>query len=443
MTYDVRWSYRYGEEGAEKTLPDKYIMSVKDDMSVKGEWMQDESARRPDPQAAGDVPDILEKNLFPSSGTAQMERCWLWLCSCPGLYRGAIAGLMSFFHSPKELYESETRELIRWKRLADDDTMKWVNSLIEYKDKVTAAEAEARIARKHMSFVSRYSEDFPQKLLNLPDCPYGLFYRGHLPDPDKPAIAVVGARRCSSYGQQMAGILGKALAEEGYQVISGMAAGVDGIAQAACIAGQGSSYAVLGCGVDVCYPPENARLFDELPAKGGVISEYAPGTPPIRPNFPQRNRLISGLSDCIIVVEAREKSGSLITADLALDQGKSVYAVPGRFNDLLSYGCNRLIEQGAGIVLSTDNLLQNLAVSLNLQRIPPRQDDLFRKSFDEMTADEQKVYTALNNDSTGVDEIASETGLTLLQCMRALISLQLKKLVVEVSKNRFALRLVS
>ncbi len=387
-----------------------------------------------------DTKNILKEEKPPRG---DMERYWLWLCSCPGLYRGSIAGLMGFFRSPRNLYEAEPRELIRWKRLADDDTTKWVNALIDYKDKVTVTDAEKRLALKRLAFVSRYSEDFPPKLLNLPDCPYGLFYRGHLPDPEKPAVAVVGARRCSSYGQQMAGILGKALADEGYQVISGMAAGIDGIAQAACVAGGGASFAVLGCGADVCYPPENVHLFESLPQDGGVISEFPPCTPPMRPHFPLRNRLISGLSDCVIVVEAREKSGSLITADLALDQGKEVYAVPGRFNDLLSYGCNRLIDQGAGIVLSTDSLLQNLAAVLNLQRIPPRRDESVRKVFDEMSEDEQKVYNALSNDARGVDEIAAQTGLTLLQSMRALISLQLKKLVVEVSRNRFALKLVS
>ncbi len=372
---------------------------------------------------------------------SEIERYWLWLCSCPGLYRNTIAGLMEFFRTPKQLYEAEPRELIRWRKLADDDTMKWVNSLIEYKENVNLLEAEKKAERRKLAFVSRYSSDFPEKLRNLPDCPYGLFYRGHLPDPTKPAIAVIGARRCSNYGQQMAAILGKALAEDGYQVISGMAAGIDGIAQSACASYQGSSYAVLGCGADVCYPPENHRLFDTLPERGGIISEYPPCTPPLRPHFPARNRLISGLSDGVIVVEARDQSGSLITADLALDQGKEVFAVPGRYNDLLSYGCNRLIEQGAGIVLSTDNLLKNLAVSLNLQRVAPRRDEEERKVCSDMSEDERKVYMALNSDARGIDEIASETGLTLLQAMRALINLQLRNLVMEVSKNRYALKM--
>ena len=366
-----------------------------------------------------------------------MERYWLWLCSCPGLYRPQIAGLIGFFHDPKQLYDAQTRELIRWKKLADDETTKWVNSLINYKDTVSAVEAEEKLAGRKLHFVSRQHPRFPQKLLNLPDGPYGLFFRGQLPDPEKPSVAVIGARRCSNYGQQMAVVLGKALAAEGYQVISGMAAGIDGVAQSACLSAGGLSYAVMGNGADVCYPQENEGLYDRLEQGGGILSEFPPMTPPLRPHFPLRNRLISGLSDAVIVVEARAQSGSLITADLALDQGKDVYAVPGRFNDLLSYGCNRLIEQGAGIVLSSESLLENLASSLNLKRIPPREEDVVRSITEHMEDDEKKVYSALNFDAKSLDEIASDAGLTLLQSMRAILNLQLKNLAAEVSKNQY------
>lgn len=366
-----------------------------------------------------------------------MERYWLWLCSCPGLYRPQIAGLIGFFHDPKQLYDAQTRELIRWKKLADDETTKWVNSLINYKETVSAVEAEEKLGSRKLRFISRQHPCFPQKLMNLPDGPYGLFFRGHLPDPEKPSVAVIGARRCSNYGQQMAMVLGKALAAEGYQVISGMAAGVDGVAQSACLSAGGQSYAVLGNGADVCYPQENEDLYDRLEQAGGILSEFPPMTPPLRHHFPLRNRLISGLSDAVIVVEARAQSGSLITADLALDQGKDVYAVPGRFNDLLSYGCNRLIEQGAGIVLSSESLLENLAASLNLKRIPPKEEDAVRIITQNMADDEKKVYSALNFDAKSLDEIASAAGLTLLQSMRAILNLQLKNLAAEVSKNQY------
>ena len=371
------------------------------------------------------------------------ERYWLWLCSCPGLYRTQIAGLIRYFGDPKSLYDAEPRELVRWKKLADDSTTRWVNALIDSKESTTAAEAEEVLRKKNLQFVSRQSAHFPQKLLHLPDCPYGLVYRGALPDPGKPSVAVVGARRCSAYGKQMARILGELLAREHYQVISGMAAGIDGIAQASCLSAGGISYAVLGCGADVCYPPENMDLYERLGEGGGILSEFPVRTPPLRPHFPLRNRLISGLSDAVIVVEARAQSGSLITADLALDQGKEVYAVPGRYNDLLSYGCNRLIEQGAGIVLSADNLLDSLAIALDLKRISPREDGPDAGIPNDLNENERKIYTALTLDARPLDEIAEESGLTLLQAMRALLGLQLRDLAIEVSKNRYSAKIAS
>ena len=372
-----------------------------------------------------------------------MERYWLWLCSCPGLYLNGLAGLIGYFQDPKTLYEADARELIRWKKLEDRETTRWVHALMNYKESCTLAEAEARLANRKLHFVSRYSRRFPGKLIHLPDCPYGLFYRGSLPDPSRPAVAVVGARLCSNYGRQMAMVLGKALAEDGYQVISGMAAGIDSTAQSSCLTANGSSFAVLGCGADVCYPEDSRALFDRLGKTGGILSEYPPMTPPLRAHFPMRNRLISGLSDAVIVVEARDKSGSLITADLALDQGKEVYAVPGRYNDLLSYGRNRLIEQGAGIVLSKNSLLDNLAAAMDLKKVRPLGEEDERRIPPDLGEEERKVYAALDSDARSVDEIAQASGLTLLQSMRALMNLQLNNLAVEVSRNQFAVSIAS
>ena len=220
-----------------------------------------------------------------------------------------------------------------------------------------------------------------------------------------------------------------------------MAVGIDGAAQSACLQNGGSSYAVLGCGADICYPPEHIRLFRSLPEHGGVLSEFAPGTPPLRNNFPIRNRLISGLSDAVVVVEAREKSGSLITADLALEQGKDVYAVPGRCSDQLSRGCNRLIEQGAGIILSPDNLLDNLAVSIGLKRVRPDGRDGRRAAAESLPAlsdEEQAVFNVLSSDAAGAEEIAAKASLPLVRTLQILVQLQLKNCAAEISRNRYA-----
>lgn len=204
-------------------------------------------------------------------------------------------------------------------------------------------------------------KDYPETLRQIPDAPKKLYIRGNLPAANRPVVAVIGARECSIYGKEMAQWFGRELAGAGVQIVSGMARGVDGIAQTAALMAGGASYGVLGCGTDICYPKENQKLYEQLPASGGILSEYPKGMPPLSHHFPRRNRIISALADCVLVIEAREKSGTLITADYALEQGKEVYALPGRLSDTLSGGCNRLLAQGAGLALSPDDIVEVLA----------------------------------------------------------------------------------
>ncbi len=214
--------------------------------------------------------------------------------------------------------------------------------------------------------IRRNSTHYPARFDSLPDKPDLLYVIGELPDDHAPSVAIIGARMCSRYGHNTAFTFGKKLAEKGVSVVSGMALGIDGAAQEGALAGGGKTYAVLGCGVDVCYPRSNTNLYNQIPGHGGILSELPPGTKPLRYNFPLRNRLIAALADVVIVVEARKKSGSLITVDYALEQGKSVYAVPGRVGDALSDGCNFLIAQGAGIAWSVDAILEELAMQSSL-----------------------------------------------------------------------------
>jgi len=208
--------------------------------------------------------------------------------------------------------------------------------------------------------IGREDAEYPGRLLKIPDPPKELYVRGKLPEEGRPSVAVIGARECSEYGSYIAGRLGKRMGEAGVQVVSGMARGIDGISQEAALDAGGLSFGVLGCGVDICYPRQNRRLYEELCRVGGVLSEYAPGTPPRSANFPPRNRIVSGLADAVVVVEARAKSGTLITVDMALEQGREVYVVPGRVTDNLSVGCNRLMKMGAGILLDTEEFLGEL-----------------------------------------------------------------------------------
>ena len=213
------------------------------------------------------------------------------------------------------------------------------------------------LEQKQIKTVCIEEEDYPTRLAMLPDAPYMLFYKGHLPEEDRRMVAVIGARRCSDYGRRAAEYFGRELAKAGVPVISGLAVGIDGLSQSACVGEGGISYGVLGSGVDILYPAGNRQLYRDIQGKGGVLSEYLPGTPALAWHFPQRNRIISGLADLVLVIEAREKSGTLITVEYALQQGREVYAVPGRVGDNLSLGCNRLIRDGAGIATCAEDLV--------------------------------------------------------------------------------------
>lgn len=253
--------------------------------------------------------------------------------------------------------------------------------------------------------VERGERDYPARLLEIPDPPERLYVLGRLPEEKVPSVAIIGARECSEYGSYVAARLGECMGRNGIQVISGMARGIDGIGQTAALDAGGSSFAVLGSGVDVCYPARNRRLYERLRERGGVLSEYPPGTPALSRNFPPRNRIVSGLADAVVVVEAREKSGTLITVDMALEQGKEVYAVPGRVTDALSSGCNRLVKLGAAVLLDPEELAEELrgicgrrapAVRERVQRREPGRSGRKHKGFETAMAEGNRQLLAEN-----------------------------------------------
>lgn len=257
-------------------------------------------------------------------------------------------------------------------------------------------EAE-KLKTQGISFISACSDEFPERLRHIPDPPFAIYVKGSLPNPEIPSVSIVGARMCSDYGRFMSREFGKGLALAGVQVISGMARGVDGISQKAAIEAGGSSFGILGCGVDICYPEENRDVYSRICMDGGLISEYHPGTEP-KPNlFPMRNRIISALADIVLVVEARQKSGTQITVDQALEQGKEVLAVPGRVTDRLSDGCNFLISQGAGVALSVGDVLDRLWRGTNGKRTKDNNTD----EPEEKTLEK---YRNNNEEDFGVEE---------------------------------------
>lgn len=215
---------------------------------------------------------------------------------------------------------------------------------------------------RDIKVITRYDSDYPKRLINIADPPFQLFYIGRLPDENIPTVSIIGARNCSEYGKSCARYFAKELAEAGIQIISGLASGIDGISQEYAIKNRTSSYGILGSGVDICYPQSNWQLFENLKLNGGVISEFPPGSKPVSWHFPMRNRIISGLADIVLVIEAKEKSGTAITVNMALEQGREVFAVPGRIDDALSSGCNRLISEGAGVARCAGDIIEALGL---------------------------------------------------------------------------------
>ena len=279
--------------------------------------------------------------------------------------------------------------------------------------------------KRQAIYYGRNHDGYPEKLRTLSDSPSGLYVEGSLPDPSAKSVAVVGARRCTSYGRKQAAYFARILASRGVQVISGLAAGIDAAAHEGALEGGGKTYAVLGCGTDICYPKDNYRLYRQIREEGGLISEYRPGTPPLAFHFPQRNRIISGLADLVVVVEAGQKSGALITADCALEQGKTVFAVPGRLCDPASAGCNGLIAQGAGLALSPEMILEELGVPAVRGK---QKAEMILQSFPESF---RKVRDCLSEGEKSLEELSASLGMEVPELAGILMALELNGIVEE------------
>lgn len=288
------------------------------------------------------------------------------------------------------------------------------------------------LSREKIECIPWFLETFPKKLREIPNPPYAIYTKGSLPKEGRKAAAIVGARQCTGYGEKYGLEFGKKLAQNHITVISGLARGIDGAGQRGALTGGGLTYAVLGCGVDICYPREHKGLYgDILEHGGGILSEYPPGMPPLSQNFPHRNRIISGLSDVVLVLEAREKSGSLITADMALEQGKDVYALPGPVNSPLSWGCNQLIRQGAGVLLSAEILLEEMGISA------VQYSEKTDKNKKMLETRENIVYSRCDLYPKDLSRICRETTLPVNEVLECLVSLELLGYIREVSKNHY------
>jgi len=280
----------------------------------------------------------------------------------------------------------------------------------------------ADLERRGLSWVARSSPCFPRALAAIFDAPAGLFVRGGAPLEllDRPTVAVVGARSCSAYGAEVAKLLGRELAAAGLVVVSGLARGVDGHAHRGALDAGGLTVGVLGCGIDRDYPAAHAELAARICEQGLVVSEYAPGVEPAPWRFPARNRIIAGLAQATVVVEARERSGALITADLALEEGREVFAVPGEITSSLSTGSNRLLRHGASPLTAVSDVLE----SFGIEPEPPRPPA-------ELGEAATRVLAQLELEPSGADALARALGLDAGEVAAILTELELLGAVSE------------
>ncbi|MBN2025258.1 MAG: DNA-processing protein DprA [Actinobacteria bacterium] len=292
-----------------------------------------------------------------------------------------------------------------------------------------------------INIVARGDNRVYNRLAAIYDPPALLFMRGSEPPDDAPFVAVVGARRATGYGRWAAEAIGEELARRGAVVVSGAAYGVDGCAHRGCLKAGGFTVAVMGCGIDRVYPPGHAGLLREIASTGCILSEYPPGEPPLAWHFPQRNRIIAGISHAVVVVEASEKSGALITADIALEEGREVMAVPGPIGSSLSLGTNRLIQKGAKLVLEVEDICEELPVEYI--HVTEATYDSSHGTGDGQGFDaspvERACVEALRGMPRSLDWLAAKTHLPAGELLACLTAMSLKGWVVEEAGGRYRL----
>lgn len=351
---------------------------------------------------------------------------WVALSMAPGVGSVLFKRLIEAFGSPEEAFKASAKALGRVEGIGP----KVVSSLrrFDWRQKV---ERELRFTEKTgAALVTWEDEEYPANLKQIYDPPPLLYVLGLLKKEDHMAVAVVGSRYPTTYGKLAAERIVMGLSQRGVTIISGLARGIDSAAHRGALSAGGRTIGVLGCGVDIIYPPENRELYDQVAAHGAILSEFPLGTPPESDHFPIRNRVISGLSLGVAVVEATLRSGSLITARFALDQGRDVYAVPGNVDSARSQGTNRLIKEGAKLVTQAEDILEEI---LPLWEQAPAATPPQPKLSEEETT----VFATLGREALHIDQVIVKSALSSAKVSAILLSLELAGHIKQLPGMRF------
>lgn len=362
---------------------------------------------------------------------------WYWFNNIDGVGRGTMRKLLMEYGSPEQIYHADEKSVRSFLHNAQTGQAFSMSKKEEY-----IIGSYQKLLDKQVIFIHPDCADYPERLRVIPDSPMGLYLKGHFPEKEKKAIAIIGARNCTRYGKEMARFFGRELSKCGISIISGLARGIDGMAHEGAIEAGGYTLGVLGCGIDRIYPEENYRLFMQMEKTGGILSESNIGIRPVAGLFPQRNRLIAGLSDGILVVEAMEKSGTFITVDQGLEQGKDIFALPGRVMDIKSAGCNNLIKLGAHMVTEVSDILEVLNV--DKQEVPELSRNTRLESVEKkisLAPLEKMVYSCLQIEPKYLDDIICETRIAPQEVCMILNRLVMNGVIVESARNYYAIKL--
>jgi len=339
---------------------------------------------------------------------------------------------MERFEEPERVFEASVGELTHVERVGEK-TARDILAVTE--DQV---DAELETAAKHdVQIVALGEEGYPKGLRHIPDPPVVLYVRGELTEEDALAIAMVGSRRPTFYGRKQAKRLSSGLASYGFTVVSGLARGIDTETHEGALAAGGRTIAVLGTGLGVVYPPENAELYMRIVESGAVLSEFPMLVPASSGNFPRRNRIISALSLGVVVVEASQRSGALITARHAMEQNREVFAVPGQVDSATAHGCHRLIRDGACLVEGPADVVDQLGPLAEAARTADI-ENVVRPQALKLNPREKEVYGRIDGSSVTLDEVQEATGLTVSELQSALTVLEMRRLIRRLPGQRFA-----